>query len=277
VYNTYFSRISILFFNTIQAIVASFTHRLFFRIQSNQEDLILLGAVRHAPVPVKWAEVARSVPDRTGKQCRERYGNHLTPNLSTKKEWSPQEDALLCRMHGLIGTKWTMIARVLPGRTSSKTKTRFLYLQRQFEKQAKSFSESIDSSVAPLPLKTQITAASKHVKPHDGIVPVLAKILAHTLTTGNRLAPPGNNDGSRSSFFGPFWSPSADIDEDAAVCCTRCALMVPSSQTGDAVCAKTGWCVACVETSPYLRDDLLRLQNSLCELATGKRVSLGHD
>ncbi len=42
-----------------------------------------------------WREIAKHVPTRTDKQCRERYANVLDPELKLYAEWTPQEDALL--------------------------------------------------------------------------------------------------------------------------------------------------------------------------------------
>ena len=44
-----------------------------------------------------WREVAKRVPARTDKQCRERYANVLDPELKLYTEWTPGEDALLLR------------------------------------------------------------------------------------------------------------------------------------------------------------------------------------
>ena len=54
--------------------------------------------------------------NRTGKQCRERYNNHLNPNIK-KGDWCEEEDQMLMRMNELYGNKWTKIAQFLPGRS----------------------------------------------------------------------------------------------------------------------------------------------------------------
>lgn len=38
----------------------------------------------------KWSCIAAQLPGRTGKQCRERWHNHLNPHIS-KVPWSEQE------------------------------------------------------------------------------------------------------------------------------------------------------------------------------------------
>ena len=44
-----------------------------------------------------WRDVAKRVPARTDKQCRERYANVLDPGLKLYEDWTPEEDALLLR------------------------------------------------------------------------------------------------------------------------------------------------------------------------------------
>ena len=56
--------------------------------------------------------------NRTGKQCRERYNNHLRPEIK-KGEWSEEEDQILMSMNETYGNKWTMIAQYLPGRSGN--------------------------------------------------------------------------------------------------------------------------------------------------------------
>ena len=41
--------------------------------------------------PKKWSEIAKYLPGRIGKQCRERWYNHLDPNIN-KKGWTEEED-----------------------------------------------------------------------------------------------------------------------------------------------------------------------------------------
>ena len=41
-----------------------------------------------------WKRVANRLPGRIGRQCRERWRNHVNPNL-LKFDWTEQEDELL--------------------------------------------------------------------------------------------------------------------------------------------------------------------------------------
>lgn len=43
----------------------------------------------------RWREVAKQVPSRSDKQCRERFCNVLDPDLKREDEWTPEEDTAL--------------------------------------------------------------------------------------------------------------------------------------------------------------------------------------
>ncbi|XP_043699471.1 uncharacterized protein LOC122650175 [Telopea speciosissima] len=69
----------------------------------------------------KWSVIAKSLPGRIGKQCRERWHNHLNPAIK-KDAWTKEEDLALIRAHQIYGNKWAEIARLLPGRADNSIK-----------------------------------------------------------------------------------------------------------------------------------------------------------
>jgi hypothetical protein len=71
--------------------------------------------------PQKWTLIAENLPGRIGKQCRERWHNHLNPKIK-KIGWSKEEEWILYLMHRGNGNKWAEIAKVLEGRTDNTIK-----------------------------------------------------------------------------------------------------------------------------------------------------------
>ena len=71
--------------------------------------------------PQKWTLIAEHLPGRIGKQCRERWHNHLNPKIK-KIGWSREEEWILYLMHRNNGNKWAEIAKVLEGRTDNTIK-----------------------------------------------------------------------------------------------------------------------------------------------------------
>lgn len=71
-----------------------------------------------------WAKLAIILHGRTGKQCRERYKNHLDQSVK-HSQWSKEEDDLLIELHNKFGNKWTKISSFFDGRTDNCIKNRW--------------------------------------------------------------------------------------------------------------------------------------------------------
>eukprot|EP01117_Protostelium_nocturnum_P003308 TRINITY_DN1427_c0_g1_i3.p1 TRINITY_DN1427_c0_g1~~TRINITY_DN1427_c0_g1_i3.p1 ORF type:complete len:352 (+),score=90.59 TRINITY_DN1427_c0_g1_i3:529-1584(+) len=71
--------------------------------------------------PKNWSQIAGKLNGRIGKQCRERWYNHLDPEIN-KNPWTPGEDSVIISAHKSIGNKWADIAKMLVGRPSNAIK-----------------------------------------------------------------------------------------------------------------------------------------------------------
>ena len=69
----------------------------------------------------KWSFISSHFPERIGKQCRERWFNHLCPTVN-KTAWSNEEEWILFILHNRIGNKWSQLCKYLPGRTDNTIK-----------------------------------------------------------------------------------------------------------------------------------------------------------
>lgn len=87
---------------------------------TEHEDQTLLHVVDKYGAK-RWAFIAQFIPNRVGKQCRERWHNHLNPNIN-KADWTSQEEWLLYLLFLLYGGKWAKMTKALTQRTDNSIK-----------------------------------------------------------------------------------------------------------------------------------------------------------
>lgn len=87
---------------------------------SKEEDEVIIRLVEQYGAK-KWSTIAQHLPGRIGKQCRERWHNHLNPNIN-KEPWSQEEEIALIHAHQVYGNKWAELTKFLPGRSDNAIK-----------------------------------------------------------------------------------------------------------------------------------------------------------
>ncbi|KAF9425614.1 Transcription factor myb3r-1 [Podila epigama] len=117
----------------------------------------------------KWVLIASRLGSRTGKQCRERYVNHLDPRIN-KSPFTHEEDLRILELYNQLGSKWAEMSKLMPGRpdnaiknhfnTSMQRKRRRLSLQDTSELQL-NFADNVSRpSTSPLASPTSATSPS---------------------------------------------------------------------------------------------------------------------
>ncbi len=69
-----------------------------------QDQLLREAVAKHGAR--NWSNVAKMIPTKNGKQCRERWINHIDPAIN-REPWTHEDDMKLIEAHSRIGNKWT--------------------------------------------------------------------------------------------------------------------------------------------------------------------------
>ena len=104
---------------------------------SKNEDELLISLVNSSKFTnygrIQWESIAKELNQqlhlhdsyiRLSKHCRERWVNHLNPEMKRDK-WTLKEDYNLFEKYMEYPQKWSKISKILKGRTDNSIKNRF--------------------------------------------------------------------------------------------------------------------------------------------------------
>jgi len=97
--------------------------------QKKKDQAAGIQETPQGPIVITWVKIAKKMPGRTSKQCRERWRNKLNPQIR-RDLWTIEEDRTLLKAHKELGNRWVKLACLLPGRTENSIKTRFKSILR---------------------------------------------------------------------------------------------------------------------------------------------------
>ncbi|CAN6542011.1 hypothetical protein ACFX13_019231 [Malus domestica] len=89
---------------------------------SPEEDATLKAYIEKHGTGGNWITLPQKIGlRRCGKSCRLRWLNYLRPNIK-HGGFSEEEDNIICSLYMSIGSRWSIIAAQLPGRTDNDIK-----------------------------------------------------------------------------------------------------------------------------------------------------------
>jgi hypothetical protein len=88
-----------------------------------------------------WIKIASQIPNRSVRQCRERWNHYLAPPL-VLCQWTKEEEELLARQVLEHGHQWKIFESLFPGRTDINIKNHYRVMLRREQKRLRILTEN---------------------------------------------------------------------------------------------------------------------------------------
>ena len=161
---------------------------------THSEDTNLLALIKENG-PKKWKTIAKKMPGKTARQCRDRYMNYLRDGISNKP-WTEEEDLHLLQRVNEFGTHWSKISRFFVGRSANNLKNRWytyhikrkgkladdflsntLSMQTHQNQQNQIELQSLPQHINEVPVKQVYHIPINPIMPQTTVIPVINNII----------------------------------------------------------------------------------------------------